>query len=384
MTTKTTKAKTTKSTKTVKTTKENSAATSQAPAVSNETKVVCPQCGAEFAIPAQSSIMIGVLVGKDSGLGTVSPSLAGKNKAVERIEALRQAGVDVSDLFAIQGANGGEFIASNADGILKVLPENDPIFQKIKSQGVIPDRRLFRRWVMSQMFHMLSDKDYNGNKRSLTAAIRAKGYQYQWKMVLDEFRAQEKMVQNNDMGSLRERRLWFNKDIVLAMVDDYLAKLQAYISSLPEKHCKRIPYKRIAGKNIFCSDIQNKIYFPLKSARTFIDKSMTPRQMLPALKRFVSAMVKLPNDTAQCKVWVDAYKGAGAYYTMQNLIRFHECRFYTDAPNRYRMAKEVSMDALSQYALQYQNEGWRMVGVLKQMLADNNIDIQQKMNEWRK
>ena len=33
--------------------------------------------------------------------------------------------------------------------------------------------------------------------------------------------------------------------------------------------------------------------------------------------------MKLPHETPQCKAWIDAYKGAGAFYTMQNLIRFH-------------------------------------------------------------
>ena len=36
---------------------------------SNETKVLCPNCGTELAIPAQSSIAVGVIIGKDAGLG---------------------------------------------------------------------------------------------------------------------------------------------------------------------------------------------------------------------------------------------------------------------------------------------------------------------------
>ena len=29
-------------------------------------------------------------------------------------------------------------------------------------------------------------------------------------------------------------------------------------------------------------------------------------------------------------------------------------------------------------------EGWRLIGMLKKMLDDNNIDVVAKMKEWRK
>ena len=33
----------------------------------------------------------------------------------------------------------------------------------------------------------------------------------------------------------------------------------------------------------------------------------------------------------------------------------------------------------------YENrEGWRLIGMLKKMLDDNNIDVVAKMKEWRK
>lgn len=47
--------------------------------------------------------------------------------AHERIEALRSVGVDVSCLFAMQGANGGDYVASNKNGKLSILDDNDPI-----------------------------------------------------------------------------------------------------------------------------------------------------------------------------------------------------------------------------------------------------------------
>lgn len=34
--------------------------------------------------------------------------------------------------------------------------------------------------------------------------------------------------------------------------------------------------------------------------------------------------------------------------------------------------------------LEDKKEGWRLIGVLKKMLDDNNIDVANKIREWRK
>ena len=98
--------------------------------------------------------------------------------AKERIEALRDAGVDVSHLFAMQGANGGEGVASNKDGKLVVLDDNDPLFERIIKQGTVPNPRLFRRWVMALMFLLMTALDYRTKQpMGVTALIHRMGYE---------------------------------------------------------------------------------------------------------------------------------------------------------------------------------------------------------------
>ena len=91
-----------------------------------ETKVLCPGCGTEFAIADKEFTATGTVIGKGSDL---TPSIRRwpviiphrtSQGARERIEALRDAGVDVSCLFAMQGAEGGEYVASNKDGKLTI------------------------------------------------------------------------------------------------------------------------------------------------------------------------------------------------------------------------------------------------------------------------
>lgn len=303
--------------------------------------------------------------------------------ALERIEELRRNGVDVSNLFAMQGANGGECIASNKDGIFSILSDDDPIFNYITNRGTVPNRSLFRRWVMAKMFHMMSHVDY-GQKEpvGVTGMIRRLGYEYQWKMLISELHAQVKM-DGKDFQNFVDRNRWFNAEVVAAMAEDYIERLKEHVNALPEKRCKYIPYKRISGRDIFVSDLHVKLYNPLWTAARRIRYAKNAAQLYNAAKAFNDLRIKISSDTPQCKEWVDAYKGSGAYFTMQNLIRFHNCTAIDDRGRR--LDKNKSLAFLSAKAEEYKNgEGWCLLGVLKKMLEDNRIDVGKKVAEWRK
>lgn len=358
-----------------------------------ETKVLCPRCGTEFAIAEKEYTTVATVVGKNSNLGVVYPAVAKQDvstkspkipaKAQDRIEALRSAGVDVSCLFAMRGANGGECIASNKDGKLVILDDNDPLFSYIVAQGTIPNRRLFRRWVMAQMFHMMSYTPYRSKEPlGVTEMIHRLGYEYQWKMLINELYAQMKM-ESKDPESFVERNCWFNINVVAVMANDYIAQLRERVDALKVRKCKGIPYKHVCGRNIFVSDLECKLYNPLEIAKTRIRMAKNAAQLYNAAKNFNDIRIKMPSSTTQSRIWVDAYKGAGAYFTMQNLIRFHNCVAFDDAGNR--LDKFQSLDFILIKAEMYKNgEGWRLLAVLKKMLADNNIDIKKKMASWRK
>lgn len=100
------------------------------------------------------------------------------------------------------------------------------------------------------------------------------------------------------------------------------------------------------------------------------------------LKRFMNHMIKLPWDTKKSKVWVDAYKGAGAYYTCKNLIMFHDCYVKRDAlyGNSF-YSRDDSMQILNMKLNEYQGEGWRMFAFMKKLIADNGFDFYDAMRK---
>lgn len=325
-------------------------------------KFECPECGTEFTLTANQP------------------------KAKERIEALKKAGVDVSELFAMQSADGLEFIALKRDGVISILKEDDPIFQAIIIQGTIPNRQLFRRWVMAQMFRIIyiSTRTYGAYKPiGVSEVIRSMGYEYQWKMLNNELYAQHKMMQNGDVDNFRDRNRWFNKKVVLDMAKDYIEKLKKRFEELKLRKCKGIPYKRINGQNIFVDDFDKKVIRPLLFAVHKIQHAENTYELWRAVQEFNKRRIKMHWEAPQNAAWLDAYKGSGAFFTMQNMIRFHNCVIIDD--NGKTLSKNTSLAFLNKKAKLYENrEGWRLIGLLKKMLDDNNIDVAAKISEWRK
>lgn len=356
----------------------------------NETKVVCPQCGAQFAIAEKTHVATGVVIGKDAGLGTIHPQVVGQDKpegnklpkkASERIEALREAGVDVSNFFSVMGANGGEFVARNDANGMVLLGDDDPIYDAILKGGDVYNWKLARRWVMAQMFRMLAAEGamkYGEYKNSITAQIRRKGYDYMWKQMEEELYAQMKMFAHSDADNYLDRNRWFNNKVLAAMIEDYRYQLHLYVKhECKVKKCKGVPYKRICGENVFVDDIKKKVFEPIETLTREANNAKTPSGLYSVVCRFNKIRKTRTWKPKQSAAWIDAYKGAGAFFTMQNLIRYHKCRFEG-------MDKEASYSWLKAKASEYKNEGWRMIGLLRQFLKDNNIDIEKKMAEWRK
>lgn len=363
----------------------------------NETKVVCPKCGAEFAIAEKTHITVGIAIGKDAGLGTIHPQVVGQDKpaskhpklpgkADERIAALKAHGIDVSGFFSMKGADGGEYVGRLEDGKMSIIADDDPIYKAILNDGDVYNWKLARRWVMSQMFHMLAKEGtdkWGCIQNSITEQIRCKGYDYMWQQLEDELYAQYKMAQHGDKENFEDRNRWFNKELVVKMLEDYRYQLHLHVKNhVKVQKCKGIPYERICGENVFVDDIKNKVFRPIEAFKERAAGARNAAQLYAVVHEFNKIRKARSWNPRQCAVWIDAYKGAGAFFTMQNLIRYHKCGF--EVCSGYVMNKEASYVHLKAKAAEYEGEGWKMIGLMRQFLQDNDIDIVKKMAEWRK
>lgn len=315
-----------------------------------------------------------------------------KTKAQMRLEALKAAGVDVSKYFPL---GDDQLIKIENGAAVPVDMDDATIAQQIVEGGYVSNWKLFRRWVMSQMFHMLRDMEKDG--KSFNEVLQKKGYEYQWRMLENELYAQMKMCDHEDYENLKARNRWFNGVVAHDMALDYISKLRSYIDDKciytvkkdkdgnkkkTYKHtCKGNPYIRLQNENIFVADLERKVYTPLRDLANKMGAAPTYKDLYDAVREFNKKRKHLAWDTKQADVFITAYKGSGSYYTMRNLIMFHGARFMK---NGRKMSEANSLKELESKAKLYNEEGWRMLGILKQLIKDNNISVQGKILEWKK
>lgn len=160
-------------------------------------------------------------------------------------------------------------------------------------------------------------------------------------------------------------------------------KLKSYVETLPSKNCKGVPYKTVKGVNIFVADLDKKLYRPIRDRIYRVQKSVTYEIMYRELTAFMRySFVKLPYKTPKSKVWIDAYKGEGAYYTLKNLVMFHGCGIKTD---KYNVEFGVgAMLILKSKLKEYKGEGYRMFALMKKVIEDNGFDFNKRMAELGK
>ena len=317
-----------------------------------------------------------------------------KTKAQMRLEALKAAGVDVSKYFPL----GDDQLIKIENGAAVPVDMDDATIDDVGKQivegGYVSNWKLFRRWVMSQMFHMLRDMDKNG--RTFNDVLQHKGYEYQWRMLENELYAQMKMAAHGDHENAGARNRWFGGFVAADMAYDYIKKLRKYVDNnliykvkkdshgnvkKTYKHtCKGNPYVRLQNDDIFVADLEKKVYAPLGNLARKMYDSNTYKEVYDAVHEFNKKRKHLAWDTKQADAFITAYKGSGSYYTMRNLIMFHGARFMK---NGRKMSETDSLKELESKANLYDEEGWRMLGVLKQLIKDNNISVQGKILEWK-
>lgn len=305
----------------------------------------------------------------------------------ERMNKLNAMGINTGKYFNVnlpEGLKPGATISLviSEDGQPMIVGGcNDIIREQIIEDGYVKNTKLHRRFVMAQMCHMLNYKSWDGKQTGYNEALKRYDYKYTLDMMIEEVRVLSKL-ETRDKESLEERSHFFNKDVVIEVLNDYLDKLIQHVDSLPNKNCKGVPYKRIKGMNIFCADIDKKLYRPIRDRIWKVKRATDYSKIYKELATFMRyEFVKLPYNTAKSKAWIDAYKGEGAYYTLKNLVMFHDCAIYE---KYYTFKGAEAVHHLQNKLVEYRNEGWRMFALMKKVIADNDFDFNKRMAELGK
>lgn len=241
-------------------------------------KVMCPNCKTEFMTASGENVS--PITTNIDGIGYLVPKII-RNENVKgdkkeaRLEALKEAGIDVTKLQTLMQQN---------NDIKNIFCENDPVIKELLKGGFINNKELFRRFITAQTFRLIN------NPKGWTYAVKQK----------------------------------YNIDYVFNQTKRELA-LQINLTKKDVTRDKRYTFFTFESfKSIFrdlmtynlCYDKDVKARFAI--IINDIDNYSDLLEVVDNLKwRFSRKVTNYPKE------WLNCFKGAGAYYTLQNIIRTH-------------------------------------------------------------
>ena len=260
----------------------------------------------------------------------------------------------------------------------KATTDKDPIEESIRNDGYIENNHLYRRWVMAQMLrHFRNEKDPAAFDHYF---ISGKPYKYAWETTLNELKAMKHLRGEE----LIRRERFFNLEVVKEMAKEYHEQLRRCVAKLPKKwtvkngkwaYYSKIPY----GKEIKRSPKDKEFWASITEAVNKINEANTYWQMQKAVENFMATCpmhLKMPKPNA----WKNAFKGAGAYYTMDNMIKFHHCHWMLKS--RYLMLPlSASLAKLEKAVEETKGEYYRLYAMMCDFVAYNHFDFDQRMKE---
>lgn len=290
------------------------------------------------------------------------------SKKDERFEALRAAGFDVDKMLS-SGVDLSQFIKSD-----------DKVVEQIYTNGYVKNQKLHRRFITAQYLALCGWYDGTMSYDEWTKNFNENyDFNYQFDYMAKELHVLAKL-EKSDKECFEERVQFFNKDVAIKLMQHYLDSLRKRIDGFKPRKCKGVPYIRYHGVDIFCEDIDKKIFAPLIGKMYYLAGCKDYESIEIAFNSFRkdSLFSKLPYDTQKCPEWVDAYKGAGAYFSALNCIRFNGCKV---KDNDTFLDAIKSEEMLKIKAIQYKTEWWKLHAFVKKMFRDNNFNLKEVINK---
>lgn len=209
----------------------------------------------------------------------------------------------------------------------------DNVETMILNNGYLSDNRLHKRWLIGQMLH---EKHYE--PVSYNYFLEQKPYKYQWTTLLQELKNIVKKEKNllqlqtmlpadalNDLkNQITVSKSFFNRNLAETMLQEYMTEtMPCYLwRSACHKHYKDKFEDR--DHNLMIIDTCHFIQKMLQES----DDTL----FLKLLTEFVQTKIFMPSTIKKSEAWTDAFRKNGAYYTMHDLIIYHNCKF-REKPN---------------------------------------------------
>ena len=244
-------------------------------------EVRCPNCGTSFVIGKEGS-PVAELTGGIHYLvpETIRHEHNCSDKTEDSLKALSDAGIDVSKL---------QTLMQTDPNIKDIFSDpNNKIVEEIGKGGFIKNPELFRRWITAQTFRLLKDRS------GWTHAVRR---MYDIKYVFNQSKRELCLLIKLQKKCPNDIRFqFFTLEDLKSIFADLTDFNKFYMYNTKNSDDQKIMKNRILASDSYedLFEVVNRYYW-----RFNYDTSFKPR------------------------AWLNCFKGAGAYYTLQNIIRTH-------------------------------------------------------------
>ena len=307
------------------------------------------------------------------------------NNKETRIAALNNAGINTGNFFNLNmnlpvGAN----VQITIDGVpYTVNTSGDAIVEQILEKGYIYNSKVDGRWVAAQTFRMINGKSYNYKTRQYETGFDAYlrnnySYMYQFEMLVDELHRLSKMERDGD-PEFEVLKNFFSKTVVVETCRHYVRQLKKFIKNQPTRKCKGEPYVKLNKYgDVFVKDLNARIYNKLERILTEINNATDYNTLEMILKTFICCAPKLPYETPKCSEWKDAFKGNGAYKTLNNIVKHHGVVVQNYETGEI-LDRDGSVAYIESLVETYKGQYWKYHELLKATIEMNNFDLRESI-----
>jgi len=290
----------------------------------------------------------------------------------ERLNALMNAGINTDDFISVMIPKNlkenQRIVLSVKDG--KIDAALDEVEEKIKRDGYTACTKLYRRWICAQMLRILTEIENTGSNFNKYARLHY-GMKYRFHTVEHECEVLAKL-QKEDPESFSERKVFFSPNVIENIYYEYgMALIRAW--NVEKEHkCKGKQYKHIGHKNMFIDDFSYTMqkYGMFRGMICNMDDYAKLSEIVHKLNNII---FDIDFDTSDgIKQWIEAFKGNGAYYTLKNLVLFHDC-VITNYDDGHLMKGEEAFKWMQSKLNVY--EGYQWLALLEKCVKTNNVTI---------
>ena len=295
-------------------------------------EVRCPNCQSSFYVGDGGNTVTELT----DGIHYLVPetirneNVTAETKTKARLDALKAVGVDIDKLNSLMQKD---------DSYKDIFASDDPILNEIKKGGFIRNPELFRRWITAQTFRLLKDR------YGWTHAVRNT---YDIVYIFNQTK--------RELATLCYLSKKCPNDIRFQFFT--LSDLQTIFADLTDH---AIEYYLGHGA-VKTQTVKDLIYNATTYSRLYA--------IIDSYKfKFRRSDKHIPSN------WLNCFKGAGAYYTLQNVIRTHglilpDCKDMNESLN---MVEHWFKEIISYVS--YQRRWDIMLSILTNAVAKTKFEL---------